>query len=353
MKNTKNIYELLNHLDINLEHYAQEELDDMEKQKLKKAFRGNRNRISNAKKIGTVAVALLMALGFFTQTNWGKAVYAATESKLAEISYSIGEALGIERNIKPYASVVNQVVESNGVEMKLTDVIIDKDELILSIITNTNKPVVEGVNFDYDIFINGKQIRNYGATGSSGPIDDSQTRFFSAYAVNIDGIDTTENVNTKVVLKNLTYYTGNAATEKVKGEWEFEFAANGSELMANTYALGLDYSFNIGPEKYTLHEFRYNPVNQKIFGKVQDRSGRSYEIDLRGSDNLGNEVEFFLTSVSGEDLVFKYQNLDGDLSDKITSITLTPYAAKLPEKSGKTSDEWEQVGEAFTIFLKQ
>ncbi|KPU43513.1 hypothetical protein OXPF_29540 [Oxobacter pfennigii] len=352
MKNAKNIYELLNHIEINLEDYAKEELNDMEKQKLRKAFKRRQNRIFNSKKIGVVAVALLLALGFFTQTDLGKAVYAATENKLAEISYSIGEALGIEKNIEPYSNVVNQVVESNGIEMKLTDAIIDKDELILSIITNTNKPV-EGINFDYDIFINGKKIMRYGATGVGGAIDDSKTRFFSAYSVNIAGIDTAENINIKVALKNLTYYTGNASTDKVKGKWEFEFTANGSELTANTYTVALDYAFNIGNEKYTLEEFRYNPVNQKIFGKVKDRSERSYEIDLRGKDNLGNEVEFFLTSVSGEDLVFKYQNLDGDLSDEITAITLTPYAARLPEKSGRSGDNWEQAGETFTISLNQ
>ncbi|TEB10030.1 hypothetical protein Psfp_04223 [Pelotomaculum sp. FP] len=352
MKNSKNMYEFLNHLDINLADYEKEELNDMEKQNLKKAFRKNRNRKSYWKKIGTVALALLLAAGVFTQTNLGETVYAATESRLAEISYSIGEALGIERNIAPYANVVNQVVESNGVEMKLTDVIIDRDELILSIITNTNKPV-KGLNFDYDIFINGKKLRNYGATGSSGPLADSETLFFSAYSVNIAGIDTAENVNIKVVLKNLTYYIGNAATEQVKGKWEFEFAANGSELMADTYAMALDYTFNIGNEKYILEEFRYNPVNQKIFGKVKDRSEHSYDIDLRGRDNLGNEVEFCLTSVSGEDLVFKYQNINGDLADAITSLTLTPYAAKFPEQSGRMSDDWEQVGEAFTIFLNQ
>lgn len=352
MKNTENIYELLNYLSIDLEDYAKEELSDMEKQKLKRAFRRKKNR-SNSKKIGTIAVALL-AVVIFAQTGWGKAVYAATESKLAEISYSISEALGIERNIAPYANVVNQVVESNSTAMKLTDVIIDKDELILSIITSTNKPVQEGIDFDYGIFINGKKIRNYGGSGSSGSIDDSQTRFFSVRSVNIDGIDTTGNVDIKVVLKNLThYFTGDNVWEKVKGKWEFEFVANGSELMADTHALALDYGFHIGDEKYTLEEFRYNPVNQKIFGKVKDRSEPYYKIDLRGRDNLGNEVEFRLTRVSGEDLIFKYQNLHGDLSKEITSITLTPYAAKLPEKSGKISDVWEQVGEAFTIHLDQ
>jgi len=68
-------------------------------------------------------------------------LYAAAESKVLEISYSIGKALGIERNIEPYAKVVNQIVEDNGVEVKLTDVIVDKDELIFSTIVNTNKPV--------------------------------------------------------------------------------------------------------------------------------------------------------------------------------------------------------------------
>ncbi|MDD4169973.1 MAG: hypothetical protein PHD36_06935 [Desulfotomaculaceae bacterium] len=37
----------------------------------------------------------------------------------------------------------------------------------------------------------------------------------------------------------------------------------------------------------------------------------------------------------------------------IAKYKSTPYAAKLPEKSGKASDAWEQVGEAFTIHLQQ
>lgn len=351
MKNTENIYRLLNDLSMDLEDYTKEELSEMEKQRLKKAFRRKKNG-SNFKKIGAITVVLLLSVGILVPTGWGKVVFAATESKLSGLSYSISQALGIERNIAPYANVVNQVVESNGTAMKLTDVIIDKDELILSVITSTDKPV-QGINFDYDIFINGKKIRNYSATGISGPIDDSRTRFSSAYSINIAGIDATGKVNIKVVLKNLTYYQSDGASEKVKGKWEFEFVASGRELMADTYSLALDYGFHIGDEKYTLEEFRYNPVNQKIFGKVKDRSEHSYEIDLRGKDNLGNKVEFTLTSASGEDLIFKYQNLLGDLSTEITSITLTPYAAKLPEKSGKTSDAWEQVGEAFTIHLNQ
>lgn len=356
MKNSPNIYELLNNLTLNLEDYTKEELDELEKQKLKKVFRKNiRKNIKKSislKKVSALAVALLLIVGIFTQTGLGKVVYAATESKLAEISYTIAEALGIERNIEPYANVVNQVVENNGVEMKLTDVIIDKDELILSVVTSTPQPVQQ-VNFDYDIFINGKKIRNYSASGSSGPIDDSQTRFSSVYTVDIDNIERAKDINFKIVLKNLTYYHSDGTYEEVKGKWKFEFMASGKELTAHTYTLPLNYEFYIGNTKYTLEEFRYNPVNQKIFGKVQGQMPSSYEIDLRGWDDLGNEVRFTLTRLLGEELIFKYQNLYGDFSDEITSLTLTPYAAKLPEKSGKTSDSWEKVGEAFTIYLAQ
>ena len=46
---------------------------------------------------------------------------------------------------------MDQTVENNGVEVKLSDVIIDKNELIFSAIVNTNK-AVEGCSLNYDIF---------------------------------------------------------------------------------------------------------------------------------------------------------------------------------------------------------
>ena len=40
---------------------------------------------------------------------------------------------------------------------------------------------------------------------------------------------------------------------------------------------------------------------------------------------------------------------NGYVSDQASSLTLTPYAAKMPEDSGKMSSDYEPVGEAFTI----
>lgn len=364
MKDSKSIYELLNQVDSNIEDYEKEKLSDIEKQKLKANFRKRNKKKFNFKKVTAIAAALALATAItVNQTNLGGNVYAATQSKILEISYSIGKALGIERNIKPYANIVDQVVENKGVEIKLTDVIIDKDELIFCTIANTNQPM-DGFHFDYDIFINGKRLRNYGASGSAGAIDDSNTLFFATYAVDIKEIDTDENVDIKIVLKDISYhYIGDRIEElkegeeierkEIKGKWEFEFTANGNELTEHTYSLPINYSFNIDNTNYTLEEFRYNPVNQKIFGEVENRSEDFYVIDFKGQDNLGNEVVFGLSRMDGTNLIFKYQNIHGNLSDEITSITLAPYAAKQPKKSGRESNDYKQVGEEFTILLNK
>lgn len=351
MKNSRNVYELLNNLKIDLDDYNKELLDDVEKQRLKRNFKKGRKQKISFKRLGTIASVAVLTFALLGHTSFGESVYAAAQSKVSEISYSIGKALGTERDIEPYANVVNKIVENHGVEMKLSDVIIDKDELLFTTLVDTKKPI-DGCHFDYDIFINGKKLTNYGATGISGKVDASERIFFNTYAVDVKGIDLKENLDIKIIFKDI-YYLEGTAEGKIKGKWEFKFTANGNELMATSHSIPLNYSFDIGDQNYSLEEFRYNPVNQKIFGKVKGASKDSYVVDLRGYDNLGNEVVFFLTSKSGEDLVFKYSNIHGDLSDEITSITLTPCAAKLPEKSGKMSDDYQQVGEEFTIDLKK
>ena len=350
MKDCNNVYELLNYMEIDLDDYEKEMLSDKEKRSLKGLFKKKR-RQRVLMQIGTIAAIFFLAIGFFSQTNLGKNVYAAVQLKVAEISYSIGVSMGIERDIEPYANVVDQIVADNGIEVKLSSVIIDKDELIFSIIVNTNK-AVDMFRFDYDIFINGKKLTNYGAAGRAGSITDSDSLFFHTQAVDVEGIDLKDDIDVRIVLKDMELITG-TSQEKRKGKWQFDFTANGSELTANSRTIPIDYSFNIDNQEYILQEFRYNPVNQKIYGKVKGAFGVRYDVYLKGHDNLGNEVVFYLASVSGEDLEFKYSNIYSDLSDELTSISLTPYAAKLPEQSGKISDDYRQVGEEFIIYLSK
>ncbi|AOT71446.1 DUF4179 domain-containing protein [Geosporobacter ferrireducens] len=359
MNDTNNIYEFLNEMDFDINDYEKQDLTDIEKKHLKNIIKNNlknnKAKKYKIKQFGGIAAALVLTIGIFSQTSFGREVYASTQSMISEISYSIGRALGVERDVEIYSNVVNKVIEDKGVEVKLTDVIIDKDELIICTVVNTNRPV-EGVRLDYNIFINGKKIRVWGGTGSCGKVDDSKTIFTQIDYIVVKDIDTKESLDIKIAFNELNYFTtqnDNIVEGKVKGKWIFEFTADGSELMKDTHVLPLDYSFQIANQTYSLEAFRYNPVNQKIEGSVEGEFKSFYQIDLRGYDNLGNEINFYLSRKSNEDLVFKYENFYKDFSDEITSITLTPYAAKLPEESGRMSNDYEQVGETFTIFLNK
>lgn len=348
MKDSKSIYELLNNVKFDINDYSKGELNDMEKQNLKKTFRRTAGRKFNFKKTVSIAAALVLTVGVLSQTDFGKEVYAAAESKISEITYSMGKSLGIERDIEPYANVVNQVVEDKGIAVKITDAIIDKDELILTTIFDTGREV-NSFRVDYDVFINGKRVSS-SRSGTMGPIDESKNLYFAADYIDVKNIDTSSDVDIRIKIDEINYHLKDKE-ESIKGNWEFEFTANGGELSANTNVIPVEYQFAIDGTQYSLNEYRYNPVSQKITGEIKSKERNNYDIELRGSDNLGNEVVFYLSRSSKDEMVFKYEDIKGDLSDDIESISLTPYAVKFPEKSGRMNSDFKQVGEEFTIYL--
>ena len=67
MKGSKNVYELLNHMDIDLEDYDREVLNDMEKRSLKNNFRKSIKRKINFKKLGNIAAVAVLTLGFLAK----------------------------------------------------------------------------------------------------------------------------------------------------------------------------------------------------------------------------------------------------------------------------------------------
>ena len=62
------------------------------------------------------------------------------------------------------------------------------------------------------------------------------------------------------------------------------------------------------------------------------------------------KLYFYLGTLSGENLIFKYSNIDGDLSDEKKSITLAPYAAKYPKKSGRMNSSINRSGKGSQCF---
>lgn len=60
---------------------------------------------------------------------------------------------------------------------------------------------------------------------------------------------------------------------------------------------------------------------------------------------------FYVSRSSKTEGRFNQDTLTGLIGDDAKSFTLTPYAVAFPENSEKMSDDWEAVGEPFTITL--
>ena len=337
---SKNIYEILNNSNVELNEYKVEELNDIEKAKMKSNFRKSikpkRNR--KAPKIAA-AVALGLAVGLFA-TNTGNNVLATINI----ISEDIASRLGIEKNLDEYKTVVNKSITKNGITIQLNEVILNGDELIVSSTLKSNEPIGEhGINSYGKIYINGKLV-DTGAAGGAKAIDNYTMEETLIYDIN--SIHTDKDLNIKIRYSNVSLQNN-----EVKGPWEFEFKSSGEELALATKELDLGYSFTLeSGEKIILNKYKTNDIGQKIYYTAENKA-ESYDMVLRGNDDLGNPVEFYLSRGSKTDGVFKNSSIDGNISSEAKELRLTPYAVKFPEKSGRLSNDFVKVGEEFNIDL--
>jgi hypothetical protein len=117
----------------------------------------------------------------------------------------------------------------------------------------------------------------------------------------------------------------------------------------------LDNKFTLeNGEVYTLYKYTANSVGQKIYASISNlKSKTAYDVELKGTDNLGNKVEFYVSKQGGSEALFKIQNINGGLNENAKTLTLTPYAAKYPDKSGSMDGEYSKVGDEFAIDLSK
>ncbi|WP_315078888.1 DUF4179 domain-containing protein [uncultured Clostridium sp.] len=340
MKN--DIYNMLNAVNINIDDYEIEDFNDLEKKKIKANLKKSISK-KKPKKRGMIAAVAIAAL---TIGVFGSNIEALTILSLKE---DVANFLGIERNLDEYKTVINKSVTDNGITVQLNEVILDGDEMTVSCNISSDKKLEEDEWSipDCNIYINGKRMNN-GASGSAKKIDEYTSQSVLTYDLKDD--DLSGDLNIKIACSNVML-----PDRMQKGKWNFEFKTNGNQLKVDTKEISLNNKFTLeNGTEYTLEKYTDNSLGQKIYASINySKSKSTYAVDLKGTDDLGNKVEFG-TSHGGKDgVLFKIQNINGNLNENAKLLKLTPYAAKYPEKSGKMDGEYKQVGEEFTIDLSK
>lgn len=359
MKN--DIYNMLNEADINLEDYEKEDFNDIEKKKVKANFRRSIIKKKYCKR-NVIASGVAVAL---TVTLFGTNVGAQALTRALKIVgvEDVGSFMGIQKDLADYKTVINKAITNNGVTVQLNEVILDGDELTISsnviydkklseIYDEKQSEVDEAWHGFNGISINGKGL-NTGNGGGSRNIDDYTIQSVSTY--DLGDIDVSGDLDIKL---SCSPVKGNGVTNKKSDDWGFEFKTNGDKLKIDTKEVALNNKFTLeNGTEYSFEKYTDNSMGQKIYASISNF--KMDEIDcwcLKGTDDLGNKVIFYASHSNKEKVLFKIDNINGNLNEKATKLTLIPYTEEIPDGIGegvKYEVKNKQVGEAFTIDLTQ
>ena len=141
-------------------------------------------------------------------------------SKVNLLGESIASSLGINKNLEDYNTVVNKSVMDNGVTVKLNEVMLDDNELIISANISSDRILKEHESWDSkkDIYINNKKVKFTGEGGGMTNKDDYTTQVVFKYDLDsIKDMDLSGDLSVKIIYsKMMVNYT-----DDINGTWKF------------------------------------------------------------------------------------------------------------------------------------
>ncbi len=328
----KSIYDLLNETEIDTEAYetcelSQEEKDrilknDILQHKLTKRKQNMNHNKKMTKKLGVAAACAALAI---TVSLGSASSFAMTNP----IAHSIADMFGLTNNLSDYATVLTQEETKADVTVSLDEVVYDRENskmIVATTVTGENTVIEEGAHWapHLRLYIDGEHMNTAQQTYET-VLDENTKEFVNVFMLKeqFDG-DMDVNIHVAGVEVNGVY---------VQERWEFAFATNGDELSADTFIhdIALPVSLGGGAE-IVVERLTVNPLSTSIFYSTEDLLF-TQSVRLRGTDNLGNAVEFnpapIVEGGYGGDVLL--DTTEYTLTDEVTSFTLQVYSEERDE----------------------
>ena len=334
----QDIYDLLNDIEIDLSELKREDFTEIEGRRVMKKFRRGIFKNRGYKKYAGAAAVLMISTGIL-----GSIPTFATTNVMA---HSIADFLGIEKNLESYTTVINKAITKGNITIQLNEVILNEKELTVSTTITSAEPFKTtnaNAHADASIYVNGKQVA-WAAGGASEQVDEYTVEELMHYQL--------EEVYTGELDMTIIFNGMRVDDAKQKGRWKFEFTTSGEELAVQTRSQEINQVYTLPNEtQIILTRYAANDMGEKIYFTLS-KAGADYDLELRGTDNLGNPIVFTLANQKETNGVLKLSDHFSVKDESASSYTLELYAVRFPEESGRLSNDFEKVGEAFSIILE-
>lgn len=341
--NDKNIYDMLNNIEVDLSEFDREGFNDIEKMKIKKKFRKSidkKNLSSNYKKYISVLSIAIVSLVIISFTPVG--TYAS--NIISDLVFDIRSAIRLKSNEKNYIKLIDKSVTKDNITVRLNEAVLNNDELIVSLTTISEDRITKDIKIWRDtgakIYINGELLELTESGSGSNVTDKSidEVLFFKLDTNKYIGI-----IDVKIEIGDISIYkekNEKLIKEKaIKGPFIFEFDFDTSKINKDIKSVNINKVLNFGGgSEITIDKYVYTPLSQKIYyTKNKKAFDEKVEFILKGRDDLGKEVEFDIY-YEGNDVGQLEAGISGkSISKSAKYLILTAYE-RTYEKNGKTSD---------------
>lgn len=222
----------------------------------------------------------------------------------------IGQIWQVEKDLSPYAEIINKEQEKEGFTVTLHEVILADHKIYASVTIHTEEPEGLFVPGEF-VTINGEEqkLSTYtdetpvydGEWENAGSIED---KIEPDHVFMLEVKDLPEKI-TDIRLHFLAYKNAeDLLDEKNEIAFDFGFTVTSEELAWNTLKMSYDKTFPLGEGmELKIKELVITPVDSRIEAEILGEK-REAEYYLEGIDSLGNQVFYYPESRNGSRITF-------------------------------------------------
>ncbi|MGL5348581.1 MAG: DUF4179 domain-containing protein [Peptostreptococcaceae bacterium] len=338
---SKNIYEMLNDVDIDLEELKNDEFDDIDKAKTRKRIMKKINKNKNYRKYIAIASILIISLCLLN-----KDFVSYAKEIIEDLGYKLSKALYLPYNLDDYTEVINKSITRNGIELTLNDVVLNSEEINFTYTIKSDKKLEE-VGYDdiliKGISINGEDVSVIGGSGSDLIDEYTAETVTTAALLGIDENELKGDVDIKIEWD--IWRDGES-----KGRpWVFKFKANGKQLALDTEEIEINKTIELeSGAKINFEKFTRNKMGETFYATIDNYDyEKYYDIKIKGIDKNGLEVVFTMGNCSAETPRLKRFYTGDDLD--LESMKFTVYVAEVETGYMAFDSDFKKVSDEFKV----
>ncbi|HEY2493546.1 MAG TPA: DUF4179 domain-containing protein [Paenibacillus sp.] len=319
----KDIYELLNDINIDETEFEEIEVNELEKAKVKSALKKSlsmKKKMKSWKK--NVAVASIIIILSCTTFGITFPAYASNIPVIGDIFSFLnsgGTGPSLYNNYKEYSTEMNMTKESKGIKVTINDAIYDGNTVSLTYSIESEQDLGENLNIHGDPALEGSK----GMAGSSKISKVDEHHYVGIY----NATAFTSNKEDTVKIKwNLDRIINQDKQEAIKGNWEFDFTLKATDSKVQL----MEHSVEQDGVKVNIEKITVNPMSfivyygQEVSDEVRNKWHEVY-VELEIKDDLGNFYSGEGNGGSGDSYKMNWSKTFEKLEQHATKLIVTPH----------------------------